>query len=128
MNRIKILLIDNHPEVLKRVKTRLSYEPDFEVCKVASIDAVTESMIECKPDILLIDPADNNIIQIEPIKIAKRLLPSLIVIVLTAVVDTATSVALRKAGAETILEKGIVSEELVNTLRKYNPQNVAQRE
>lgn len=123
MNRIQILLIDNHPEVLKQVKTRLSYETDFEVCRVASVAKVTDSLLECKPDILLIDPAVDKTIQIEPIKMAKQLFPSLIVIVLTAVVDTATSVELRKAGAEFILEKGVVSEELVNTLRKYKSIN-----
>lgn len=122
MEKLRILLIDNHKEVAKQVKTRLLFESDFDVCKVDFVSRVTESMLECKPDILLIDPAEDKVIQPETIRMAKRVFPSVIVIVLTAVVDTATSVELKKAGAEIILEKGIASEELVQTLRRYKTQ------
>ncbi len=118
MTQIKILLVDNHPEVLKQVQTRLSYEKDFFLCKVTALSKVVEGVTECHPDVLLIDPYNNNEFDFECIKQAKRVVPSMAVIVLTAVVDTAANTDLRRAGAEFILEKSIDSDELVNTLRK----------
>jgi FixJ family two-component response regulator len=40
------------------------------------------------------------------------------VVVLTAVVDTAMSLRLKKEGVTCVMEKGISSSELVNSLRK----------
>jgi DNA-binding NarL/FixJ family response regulator len=117
MKRIKILLVDDHPEVLKQIETRLSYEKEFEVCKVASLSQVRKGVTECQPDILLIDPYNNGF-DFECIKLAKKIKPSMTIIVLTAVVDPSSHSDLRRAGAEHILEKCIDSEELVNTLRK----------
>lgn len=118
MTHIKILLVDNHPEVLKQVQTRLSYEEDFFLCKVTALSNVVEGVNECHPDVLLIDPYKDNRFDFECIKKAKKIVPSMTVIVLTAVVDTAANADLRRAGAEFILEKSIDSDELVNTLRK----------
>jgi DNA-binding NarL/FixJ family response regulator len=117
MKQIKILLVDDHPEVLKQVETRLSYERDFDVCKVASLSQVIEGVIECQPDVLLIDPYNNGF-DLECIKRAKEIKSGLTVIVLSAVVDISSHNDLRRAGAEYILEKCIDSDELVNTLRK----------
>ena len=117
MKLIKILLVDDHPEVLKQVETRLSYEKEFEVCMVASLSKVEEGVTVCLPDILLIDPYNNGF-DFECIKLAKKINPSMTVIVLTAVVDISSHNDLRRAGADYILEKCIDSDELVNTLRK----------
>jgi DNA-binding NarL/FixJ family response regulator len=118
MEQIRILLVDNHPEVLKQVQTRLSYEEDFYVCEGSSLSRVSEKLIECHPDVLLIDPYVNNGFDFECIKLAKKKSPTITVIVLTAVVDSAAHKDLTQAGAEYILEKSIDSDELVNTLRK----------
>jgi DNA-binding NarL/FixJ family response regulator len=117
MRQVKILLVDDHPEVLKQVETRLSYEKEFDVCKVASLSQVEKGVTECLPDILLIDPYNNGF-DFECIKHAKKIKPSMTVIVLTAVVDTSSHYDLRRAGADYILEKCIDSDELVSTLRK----------
>lgn len=118
MKQIRILLVDDHPEVLKQVETRLSYEDDFKVCKVVSLSEMTESIKECKPDVLLIDPYRNNELDIEYVRLAKQLNPRGTIIVLAAVVDIAAQVELRKMGVEFILEKSIDSIKLVTTLRK----------
>ncbi len=118
MKKIQILLVDDHPEVLKQVETRLSYEDDFKVCKVASLEELVECIIECHPDVLLIDPYRNNELDIECIQLAKKMMSKLTIIVLAAVVDMADHVELKKAGADYILEKCIDSVELLATLRK----------
>lgn len=118
MEQLRIMLVDDHPEVIRQVETCLSYEDDFDVCKVASLSNVADCLIECQPDILLIDPYLNSTFDFECIELAKGIIPSLIVIVLTAVVDTAAQVELRRVGADYILEKSIDSEEIKNTIRK----------
>lgn len=117
MDKIRILVIDDHTEVLQQVRTRLSYEEDFVVCLIAPVSKITESLMRSKPDILLIDPYVDNFLRLDCVRLAKKILPKIKIIVLTAVVDTAANVELKKAGVEVILEKGISSEKLVNTIR-----------
>ncbi len=118
MEQTCILLVDNHLEVLIQIEKYLSYEEDLKVCKISSLSEVTESINECKPDILLIDPYVDNVFDYDCIQAAKQIIPFMTVIVLTAVVDSATQVELRRAGAEYILEKSIDSQELKDTIRK----------
>ena len=49
--KLKILIVDNHVEVVTQIKARLSMEKDFEVCKVACLDSLTEAILECQPDV-----------------------------------------------------------------------------
>ena len=116
--RLRILIVDNHAELVKQIKTRLSYEDDFDVCMVAPLSRLTESLLYCKPDILLIDPYFDSSYKYDRIKLAMDLMPSLVVVVLTAVVDTAMKIRLKKEGIHCVLEKGISSGDLVNTLRE----------
>ena len=116
--RLRILLIDNHAALAKQIETRLSYEDDFEVCMVAPLDKLTESLMICKPDLLLIDPYYENSYKYDRIKLAMEFIPSLTVVVLTAVVDTAMQLRFKKEGVHCILEKGISSNDLVDALRR----------
>lgn len=120
--RLQILIIDNHAELAKQIETRLSYEDDFEICMVAPLDQLTESILACKPDMLLIDPYYDNSYKYDRIKLAMDFMPSLTVVVLTAVVDTAMQLRLKKEGVHCILEKGISSNELVDSLRRVMAQ------
>lgn len=117
-DRLQILIIDNHAELAKQIETRLSYEDDFHVCKVARLDDLTESILDCKPDLLLIDPYYDNSYKYDRIRLAMDLVPSLTVVVLTAVVDTAMQLRLKKEGVHGVLEKGISSSVLVDSLRR----------
>ncbi|NIW44448.1 MAG: response regulator [candidate division Zixibacteria bacterium] len=116
--RLRILIVDNHAELVKQIETRLSYENDFEVCLVSPLDQLAESLRVCKPDLLLIDPYADSSYKYDRIKLAMELMPSLMVVVLTAVVDTAMQIRLKKEGVHCVLEKGISSNELVESLRK----------
>ena len=115
---LKILIIDNHAELVKQIEARLSREDDFEVCKVAPLSKLTESLIECEPDVLLIDPYLENSYKYDRIKMAMNLRPSMQVVVLTAVVDTAMSLRLKKEGVTCVMEKGVSSNQLVDSLRQ----------
>lgn len=131
MSNVKILIIDNHAELVKQIEIRLSSEPDFEVCMVAPLERLTESLIDCNPDLLLIDPYHDSSYKYDRIRMARKIRPEMVVVVLTAVVDTALSVRLKKEGVTCVLEKGISSMDLVDSLRKViaaecNPQQPAQ--
>lgn len=120
--RLQILIIDNHAELARQIETRLSYEPDFEICKVGCLDDLTESILDCKPDLLLIDPYFDNSYKYDRIRLAMDLIPSLTVVVLTAVVDTAMQLRLKKEGVHGVLEKGIASTDLVDAIRQVMAQ------
>lgn len=114
---LQILIVDNHAELVKQIETRLSYEEDMEVCMVAPLSQLTEGLLACKPDLLLIDPYADNSYKYDRIKLAMEVNPSMVVVVWTAVVDTAMHVRLKKEGVHCILEKGISSAELIDALR-----------
>lgn len=114
---LRILVVDNHTEVLKQIETRLSYEKDFEVCGGASLSELTVSVMDCRPDVLLIDPYVNNAYRFDFIRLAKKILPEMTVVVLTAVVDKAAEMKLKSEGVNCILEKGGDSTQLVDALR-----------
>ena len=101
-----------------RLRARLSREDDFHVCMVAPLEKFTESLIDCEPDLLLIDPYLENSYKYDRIRMAKNLRPNMQVVVLTAVVDTAMSLRLKKEGVTCVMEKGISSSELVESLRQ----------
>ena len=117
MKQIRILLVDEHPEVVKQVETRLSYEEGLDVYKCTSLSQTIENIVKRKPDVLLIDPYHNGF-DFDGLKQAKKTKPSMTIIVLTAVVDTSAYSDLTRAGAEYILEKSIDSDELVSTIHK----------
>jgi DNA-binding NarL/FixJ family response regulator len=117
VNLLRILVVDNHTEVLKQIETRLSYEKDFEVCVGASLSEMTRCVMECRPDVLLIDPYVNNAYRFDVIRLAKKISPEMTVVVLTAVVDKAAEMRLKSVGVSRILEKGGDSSQLIDALR-----------
>lgn len=114
---LKILIIDNHVELVKQIEARLSREEDFHVCMVAPLEKLTESLLDCEPDVLLIDPYFENSYKYDRIRLAMSLRPNMQVVVLTAVVDTAMHLRLKKEGVTCVMEKGVSSSELVESLR-----------
>lgn len=117
MQELRILVVDDHPEVLSQIEDRLSQEEGFWVFKSASMDNAYAQIMECKPDVLLIDPFMDNGMCLKTLKQIIQMLPSLTVIVLAAVVDAASQVELNKIGIKFILEKKVSSDQLVDTLR-----------
>ncbi|MBW8010012.1 MAG: response regulator transcription factor [Chloroflexi bacterium] len=116
---VRILIVDEHPEVLNRIETRLSQEDDFELVGTASNGAQAISIAkETKPEIILIDPIMQDGSGMRAIKEFRDQLPIASIVVLTAFVDTSTRVELEKAGVGSILVKGIDTGILVKTLRE----------
>jgi DNA-binding NarL/FixJ family response regulator len=117
MNDLRILVIDNHPEVLLQIENLLSQEEGFEVCKSANMMNALAEVAICEPDILLIDPFMEDGLCINSLKNIQEQLPSITIIVLAAIVDTSAQVELTKIGVKFILEKKLASEQLIDTIR-----------
>lgn len=119
MPPIRVLLIENHPEVSKRVAARLAFESDIEVAGRASVcDEVVELAKKINPDIILIDPITEDgsgMLALDEIRAAK---PDVQIVVLTAVVDAALKLEFQKLGIDNYLEKGIDSDSLLKVIRK----------
>lgn len=117
-DKLKILLVDDHPEVLRQIRQLITIETRFEICESPSVENAIEHVDTCKPDIMLVDPYVNDRLCLGSLKKIKLALPNVTIVVLTAVVDTAAHMELSKLGVEYILEKQLASEQLIDTLRE----------
>jgi DNA-binding NarL/FixJ family response regulator len=118
MDSIRIYLIDDHFKVLTQIEERLTQENDLNIVgKAVDVREATENIVSVDPDILLIDPVTTKGLDVEMIRNFREELPNASIVVLTAFVDTALLVELRKLGVCQILEKGIASQRLVDVLR-----------
>lgn len=116
--KIRILLADDHAQVRGQLAARLRREPDFELAGVVgdSFQTLQEAQA-LQPDLLLMDPMMRDGLGLATLRQLRVNLPNIIVVVLTAVVDTTLSVQLREMGIKHILPKGIPTSELLSELR-----------
>ena len=123
MNPIRVFLVENHPEVSKRVAARLAYESDIEVAGSANVcDDVVELAGKINPDIILIDPITEDGSGMITLDEIRATIPDVQIVVLTAVVDTALKIEFKKLGIDNILEKGIDSDSLLKVLRNMSDE------
>lgn len=118
MERIPILIADEHLQVRTQVLARLNRENDFEIVGLAdtSSSAVLKAN-ETQPRVILMDPMMSDGLGLEAIRRLRTVLPNSEVIILTAFTDTAQKIELGKMGVRFILNKGIESYKLVEVLR-----------
>ena len=121
MNHIRILLIEDHPEVLKRIATRLEHETDIEIVgKSQTGEDALNLAKEIHPDLILIDPVTDGGLGMATLDKLRVAFPSIAVVVLTVVVDAALQIELRKFEIHSILEKELNSKRLIQELRKMS--------
>jgi NarL family two-component system response regulator LiaR len=115
--RIPILLADEHTNVRARIYERLMREPTLDVVALAetSREAV-DAALACHPAVVLIDPIMRDGLGLDAIRQIFELLPTTAIVVLSAAVDTAQLIELRKLGVKNILNKGIESQKLIQVL------------
>ena len=116
--RIRIILADDHAQVREQLTARLNREPDLELVGVAANSLQALQMAQLyQPDLLVIDPMMRDGLGVATLRQLHASLPNMIMVVLTAVVDTALKVRLKEIGMEHILSKGIPTSELLTELR-----------
>lgn len=121
MKKVRILLADSHSQVRAQLATRLQREPDIELIGQTSNSGQTlRIVLSNPPDILLIDPVMRDGFGIANLRQIVSRLPELVIVILTAYVDTALRMELKRMGIEHILMKGSSTEYLVNLIRKVS--------
>jgi len=121
MDKIKVLLVDDHPMVREGLQAMLATTPDIEVVAEASdgLEAV-EKANEHQPHIVLMDLRMPNLDGLEATRRIKSQLTSTSVIVLTIYDNDAYVVDAVRAGAGGYLLKDASRDLLVHTIRAVN--------
>ena len=118
MDKIRILLAEDHKVVREGTRRLLEPQNDFEIVGEASdgIEAV-ELAQKYKPDIVIMDVSMPRLNGIEATKQIKGIYPNMAVLVLTGYDDDEYVFALLEAGAAGYLLKESSGEELINAIR-----------
>lgn len=119
MEKIRLILADDHPKVRSSMRTRLTHESDLEIVgEAANSMQMIKHTLATLPQVILIDPIMRDGKGIEAIERIRAKFPDIVIVVLTALVDPKLTVELRKAGARVILPKGTPTEEILRVLRE----------
>jgi len=121
MDKIKVLLVDDHPVVREGLRTMLNTAPDIEVVAEAGdgLEAI-ERTNEHSPQVVLMDLRMPNMDGLEATRRIKSQLPSTSVIVLTIYDNDAYVVDAVRAGAGGYLLKDASKDLLIHTIRAVN--------
>ena len=121
MDKIKVLLVDDHPVVREGLRTMLNTAPDIEVVAEAGdgLEAIERTNEHC-PHVVLMDLRMPNMDGLEATRRIKSQLPSTSVIVLTIYDNDAYVVDAVRAGAGGYLLKDASKDLLIHTIRAVN--------
>jgi len=118
MNKIRIVIADDHAVVRQGTRSLLERESDMEVVGEAGDGEEAVRIIEqFKPDVAILDIAMPKLNGVEVTKRIKPRLPSTAVLILTAYDDDEYIFALLEAGAAGYLLKDVDSKEVVDAVR-----------
>ena len=121
MDKIKVLLADDHPVVREGLRIMLATTPDIEVIAEANdgLEAI-EKASEHRPHVVLMDLRMPNLDGLEATRRIKNQLASTSVIVLTVYDNEAYMVSAVRAGADGYLLKDASRDLLIHTIRVVN--------
>jgi two-component system, NarL family, response regulator LiaR len=118
IERISVLIVDDHAIVRQGLRTYLDLQPDIEVVgEAASGNEAVRVVRDTLPDIVLMDLVMPNGDGVEATRMVKDLSPSTRVIVLTSFSEDEKVFASIKAGAQGYLMKDVLPQDLVRAIR-----------
>jgi two-component system NarL family response regulator len=117
--RIRILLVDDHPAIRNGLVATLQPEPDMEIAgTAASCEQGVLLWKQTRPDITLMDLAlSGEVAGLEAIRQIRKVSSSAKIIVFSALTGDEDVYQALQAGATTFLTKETPDEELVQTIR-----------
>jgi two-component system, NarL family, response regulator LiaR len=126
MDRIRIVIADDHAVVREGTRTLLEREEDMEVVGEAADGEEAIKVIERnKPDVAILDISMPKLSGIEVTKQVKSRLPSTAILILTAYENDEYVFALLEAGAAGYLLKDVPGAEIVEAVRSvYSGESV----
>ena len=118
MNKIKILIADDHTIVRAGIRQLLETQPDFEIAAdVENGREALEHAILHQPDVILMDLRMPEMDGVQAIKSIKAQQPNIHILVLTTYDTDADIVRAVNAGATSYLLKDVPREELFRAVR-----------
>ena len=115
---IKVMLVDDQIILAEGIKSVLETCDDISVCKVASDGAeAVDTVLEVKPDVVLMDIRMPNMNGVAATKKIKELLPSCKIIILTTFDDADYILSAINNGASGYLLKDIGSTALIDAVK-----------
>jgi NarL family two-component system response regulator LiaR len=126
MEKIKVLIADDHAVVRDGTRQILEQEPDLEVvAEAADGEEAVRLAGSSKPDVAIIDIAMPKVDGIEATKQIKALYPDITVLILSAYDDDQFVFSLLEAGAAGYLLKSVRGRELIDAVRQvYEGESV----
>ena len=117
--RIRILIVDDHPAIRKGLTATLEPEPDMEIVgSAATRQQAFEMWEKTRPDITLMDLAlECGTGGVEAIRQIRQYAPSAKIVVFSALMADEDVYQALQSGAVTFLTKDTPDEELVHTIR-----------
>jgi DNA-binding NarL/FixJ family response regulator len=118
-SRIKVMICEDQPQVLKTQLKSLQESPEIEVIGTAlSGEAVLELLEKARPDVLLQDLGLPRMSGIEVTRLVKRKWPAVEVLIFTIFDEEEKVLDAVKAGASGYLLKGSSSERIIEAIRE----------
>ncbi len=118
MDKIKVLIADDHAVVREGTRRILEHEPDLVVVGEAGDGEEAVRLAGCeRPDVAIVDIAMPKLDGIEATRRIKAVSPDVAVLILTAYDDDQFIFSLLEAGAAGFLLKSIRGRELVDAVR-----------
>lgn len=118
MDKIGILLVDDHVVVRQGTRQLLEHESDFNVVGEAGDgEEAVKLAVKLRPDVIIMDVAMPVLSGMEATKQIKQLLPSVAVLVLSGYDYDEYIMSLLEAGAAGYLLKSVSGDELIHAVR-----------
>lgn len=118
-NRVKIIIVDDHPIVRQGLINLIQEEKDLEVCGQAEDAQQAMRSIEAlKPDLAIVDISLKETNGLELIKDIRRRFPDLLVLVLSMHDESVYAERALRAGAMGYVMKQVGTEHVISAIRK----------
>ena len=118
MDKLRILIVDDHAAVRERIRLLLDGQPDMEVVgEAAGGEEGVVRAVQLRPEVVLFDIAMPGMNGIEATRQIKRVLPDAHVLAVTMYDDEEFYFALVRAGGSGYIRKDAEPEELLRAIR-----------
>ena len=121
---IRVLVADDSPTALAGICRYLEFEGRFEIVATATNGLqLVEKAMRLRPELVLADLSMPRLNGLEAAKELRRLLPDLRIVIVTQLSGLSLKDECVRAGADGLVEKGQVSEKLMEQVRRLFPGN-----